>query len=101
MFCVGDWFHLDSKGRPVWRNKNYGVNRNFSEFGKYTYRDNSGKFIVDVFVFSNYDENRIVQTLEDLVKVNQTDHELISQLKSLVDKQRPLNLLAHSKEIQK
>jgi WD40 repeat protein len=101
MFCVGDWYQLDSKGRPVWRNKNYGVSRNFSEFGKYTYRDNSGKFIVDVFVFSNSDENRIVQTLEDLVKVNQTDHELISQLKSLVDKQRPLNLLAHAKEIQK
>ncbi len=101
MFCVEDWYHLDPNGRPVWRNRDYEVSSDLSKFGKYQYRNNSGKFIVDIYVFSNTDGNSIARALEDLVESNHTDHELISQLKGFVDQQRPLNLKTHTKKTQK
>ena len=90
MFCVNDWSYLDSKGRPVWYDRRSGTrSTSFPDLGKYWYRDNSGSFVVDVFVFSTPDENLIALALDAVARANPDDHELVSKVRQIADFKRP------------
>jgi WD40 repeat protein len=53
------------------------------------YEDNSGSFVVDVFVFSTPDENRIALALDAVARANPDDHELVSKLRKIADFKGP------------
>jgi WD40 repeat protein len=81
MFAVSDWSYLNSKGVPVWYNKNSGEeSTEYSKLGKYWYRDNSGSFRVDIFALSATEESKISHALDAIAQANQSDPILVSQI---------------------
>jgi WD40 repeat protein len=70
MFIVKDWSYL-SGNRPAY---------NSDCAPECYYRDNSGRFIVDVFVFQSPDRNLAIKTLAQMVRANPTNAVLKSHI---------------------
>jgi len=83
-FCVKDWSHLDKKGKPV-----YSTRWCRNKYDPCYYRDNSGSYRLDIFVFSTSDQALIRRTLREVAKENQADKELSFHLQQLVDDLEP------------
>jgi Caspase domain len=78
MFAVRDWDKIDIDGDPVWA---WGTANNY-------YADNSGSFIVDVFVFKTESPERIVRILDSVVYNNPANYRLRVQIEEFVRLQK-------------